>query len=241
MTARRVRLIAIATVFCLICAAQAQEIAFTARIAWAGKKYSGKTQSGSRVALWLMPEENAASPVAPSGANRPRLVQRNKTFEPHLLVVPVDTVVEFPNRDPFFHNVFSMFEGKRFDLGLYEAGTTREVHFTRPGVSFIFCNIHPEMSAVVIAVATPYFATSSEEGEVVIPNVPAGRYRMHLWYEGASQEELDSQEREVTVSERNSSLGVLHLRAPGAVRPHKNKYGRDYDPPVPDSPGYRQP
>ena len=68
-----------------------------------------------------------------------------------MLVVPVGSVVAFPNRDPFFHNVFSLFEGKRFDLGLYEAGSTRDVLFDKPGVSYIFCNIHAEMSAVVIA------------------------------------------------------------------------------------------
>ena len=60
-------------------------------------------------------------------------------------------VVQFPNHDPFFHNVFSLFEGKRFDLGLYEAGSSRNVSFDRPGISYIFCNIHAEMSAVVIA------------------------------------------------------------------------------------------
>ena len=63
--------------------------------------------------------------------------------------------VEFPNRDPWFHNVFSLFNGKRFDLGLYEAGSTRTVHFDREGISFIFCNIHPEMSAVIVVLRTP--------------------------------------------------------------------------------------
>ena len=95
-----------------------------------------------------------------SGAN-PRLVQKNKSFEPHILVVPAGSMVEFPNRDPFFHNVFSLFEGKRFDLGLYEAGTSRMVRFDRPGISYIFCNIHPEMSAVVITMATPLYAISN--------------------------------------------------------------------------------
>ena len=107
------------------------------------------------------------SPIGSHTPNRPfpkrtlRLTQHNKSFEPHLLVVPVGAVVQFPNRDPFFHNVFSLFEGKRFDLGLYEAGTTRNVSFDRPGVSYIFCNIHAEMSAVVIALDTPYFGVSS--------------------------------------------------------------------------------
>ena len=104
-------------------------------------------------------------------------MQRNKSFDPHVLVVPVGSVVAFPNHDPFFHNVFSLFEGKRFDLGLYEAGSTRDVHFDKPGISYIFCNIHPEMSAVVLALDTPYYGVSDPHGQVVIANVPAASTR----------------------------------------------------------------
>ena len=66
-------------------------------------------------------------------------------FEPHLLIIPLGSTVSFPNLDPFFHNVFSQFNGKRFDLGLYEAGSTRDVRFDHEGVSYLFCNIHPEI------------------------------------------------------------------------------------------------
>jgi hypothetical protein len=169
------------------------------------------------------------------------LVQKNKSFEPHVLVVPVGSLVEFPNRDPFFHNVFSLFEGKRFDLGLYEAGSSRDVHFDKPGVSYIFCNIHPEMSAVVIAVETPYYATSDARGEIAIRNVPAGRYTLRVWYEAALAETLNSMTREITVSEDNLVLGALRLASVKVARSHKNKYGRDYDPPAPDSPAYQHP
>ena len=82
-------------------------------------------------------------------------------FTPHLLVVPVGATVAFPNADPFFHNVFSLFDGKRFDLGLYEAGSSRNVHFERKGISYIFCNIHPQMAAIVIALTTPLWATAA--------------------------------------------------------------------------------
>ena len=79
--------------------------------------------------------------------------QREKQFVPPLTIVVRGTTVDFPNEDKIFHNVFSLFDGKRFDLGLYEAGTTRGVNFTRAGVCYVFCNIHPEMSAVVVAEA----------------------------------------------------------------------------------------
>ena len=92
------------------------------------------------------------------------LMQKNKMFVPHLLIVPVGSSVAFPNEDPFFHNVFSLFDGKRFDLGLYEAGSSRSVVFSRKGVSYIFCDIHSEMSAVVISLTTPFYSVSDKDG-----------------------------------------------------------------------------
>lgn len=195
-------------------------------------------------AVWLTPVSgtiNGAVAGTPGPAAGLKLVQKNKSFEPHLLVVPAGSVVEFPNRDPFFHNVFSLFEGKRFDLGLYEAGTSRLVHFDRPGISYIFCNIHPEMSAVVITLATPFYSVSSRDGQLGISNVPYGRYMLHVWSEGMRPESRDSGGREVTISENSSSLGVI--RVPPINKQslaHKNKYGRDYDAPTPDNPAYHQ-
>src|SRR5713226_8974721 len=136
-----------------------------------------------------------------------RLMQRHKRFEPHVLVIPVGSVVDFPNLDPFFHNVFSLFEGKRFDLGLYEAGTAHSVNFDRPGVCYIFCNIHPEMSAVVVVLRTPYYAVSDRAGEIAISRVPPGRYLLSVWHERCSPEALKSFPREVTISANEPSLG----------------------------------
>ena len=155
--------------------------------------------------------------------------------------LPVGSVVEFPNHDPFFHNVFSLFEGKRFDLGLYEAGSSRGVHFDRIGVSYIFCNIHPEMSAVVITLATPLYAISNAAGRLSVPDVPFGRYTLHTWSEHGSPESSEIPSREITISEDSPSLGVIKVPAPNSQTiAHKNKYGRDYDEPTPENPVYRQ-
>ena len=187
-------------------------------------------------------DENAAalSSAAPPAAKL-RLVQKNKSFEPHILVVPAGSQVEFPNRDPFFHNVFSLFEGKRFDLGLYEAGTSREVRFDRPGISYIFCNIHPEMSAVVITLATPLYAIANTDGQISLGDVPYGHYVMHVWSEGMGAENTQPLTREVTIGRNSASLGVIRVpEAHGRGIAHKNKYGREYDEPTPNSPVYEQ-
>jgi plastocyanin len=190
--------------------------------------------------LWLTPVGSASLSNSPPASSRPRLVQKNKSFDPHVLVVPVGSVVEFPNRDPFFHNVFSLFEGKRFDLGLYEAGSTRDVVFDKPGISYIFCNIHSEMSAVVIAVSSPYYGISDTRGRVSIPHVPPGRYTLRIWYEETLPEELNNLTREVSISEDASSLGAMRLPATNMPQTHQNMYGHDYPPPLPDSPSYER-
>ena len=131
----------------------------------------------SEALLWMDPIDADVHGISWPGRPPYSLLQKNKMFTPHLLVVPVGTSVAFPNTDPFFHNVFSLFDGSRFDLGLYEAGSTRYVRFSRKGFSFIFCNIHPEMAAVVAALDTPLWASGAGTDTLTIANVPAGRYR----------------------------------------------------------------
>jgi plastocyanin len=211
-----------------------------------GKANAGEAKSRNSAipatVVWLTPAPGSGIELAPPKPNEggnPRLVQKNKSFEPRILVVPAGSMVEFPNRDPFFHNVFSLFEGKRFDLGLYEAGSTRTVRFDRPGISYIFCNIHPEMSAVIITVSTPLYAIAKEDGEVSIAGVPEGRYLLHIWSEGMGPENGKVLTREVTIGEVAASLGVIRVpEADGQHIAHKNKYGREYDEPTPDSSVY---
>ncbi len=206
---------------------------------------SQKHTSDGVVVVWLTPLA-AAEPAGPALLAPPKrrftLVQKNKTFTPHVLVVTVGSEVDFPNKDPFFHNAFSLFEGKRFDLGLYESGSTRSSRFDRPGISYLFCNIHPEMSAVIIALDTPYYATSSSGGEITIPNVPVGKYTVHVWSEGASADVLKSLSRPVVVSNDSSSIGKLLVpNNTSFPLTHKNKYGRDYESPTPQGQEYIKP
>ncbi|MFZ1140557.1 MAG: carboxypeptidase regulatory-like domain-containing protein [Candidatus Sulfotelmatobacter sp.] len=197
--------------------------------------------NASQAVVWLTPVGATAEPPRQKVSEIPQLVQKNKSFHPSLLVIPVGGKVEFPNHDPFFHNAFSLFEGKRFDLGLYESGTTRFVQFDKPGVSFIFCNIHAEMSAVVIALATPYYAISDSRGNLSISNVPPGRYELQVFHSSVAPDALRALNREITVAPGATSLGTFTLAESDLTLAHKNKYGRDYDRPEPDSPAYARP
>jgi plastocyanin len=185
-------------------------------------------------AIWLTPL-HGASIAAPATGKTYTLLQKNKQFTPHLLIVPVGSVVHFPNADPFFHNVFSEFEGRRFDLGLYEAGSSKEITFGREGVSYIFCNIHPQMSAVVISLSTPFYSVEGPRGHFHIANVPPDDYMLHVWVEGEAQGALNVSTRRVRISADHTDLGVIHLPPiPHGPTPHDNEYGQKYDTREPD-------
>ncbi|HXM15891.1 MAG TPA: carboxypeptidase regulatory-like domain-containing protein [Candidatus Eremiobacteraceae bacterium] len=195
------------------------------------------TQSGSdtapdasQVVVWLTPP-GLSMPQSAIDRPRYRLVQHNKRFEPSLLVVPVGSVVDFPNYDPWFHNVFSLYRGKRFDLGLYQAGAQRSVRFDRIGPSYLFCNIHPEMTGVVLAVDSSLYAISDKSGRYTINGVAPGKYTMHVWYENAKPESLTNLQRTVVVDDATRTLPTVSVPVVKQIqKEHKNKYGQDYDP-----------
>ena len=189
----------------------------------------GKHRSVPAV-IWLEPLAGTlAVPFIPHGPYT--LMQKNRMFLPHLQVIPVGAVVKFPNADPFFHNVFSLFDGKRFDLGLYEAGSSKSVTFSREGVSYVFCNIHPEMSAVVLALPTPLYAIADPNDSFALRNVPPGDYKLHLWIEGVPQSVVDRLTRFVHLSAGTIDLGSLAIPTkPSRAAAHTNKFGNEYDP-----------
>ena len=206
------------------------EIQVTAHLAMPRQSHRSSSrvqQNAIPAVIWLKPVQgDAANRVAPGGFT---LLQQNKMFLPHLLVVPVGSSVAFPNADPFFHNVFSLFDGRRFDLGLYEAGSTRSVTFSREGVSYIFCNIHSEMSAVVISLSTPYHAVADAQGFFHLRNIPEGDYEMHIWVEGRRQNSLEGLTHRIHIAANASDLGEIGMGAP-EQKNHTNKFGRPYDP-----------
>ena len=144
----------------------------------------GTARAGDRpqpnAVLWLETPNGTPSPEG----KRPVLDQRNLSFSPHVLVVRVGAWVDFPNNDRVFHNVFSFRDGKKFDLGLYPVGVQKPVQFDKPGLSRIFCNIHPNMAAYVLAVDSPFFSVTDGRGAFTIPLVPTGTFTYHAWRPG---------------------------------------------------------
>ena len=190
----------------------------------------------SGVVVWLEPLNGSARPAAASSGTA-RMVQKEKTFTPHVLPIRVGTSVDFPNFDPIFHNAFSNYNGQLFDVGLYPPGTSRQVRFARPGIVRVFCNIHATMSAVIVVLNTPYFETTQKNGSYQFRDVPPGEYALRFFHERATQATLDSLTRRVSVPDGSVTLPATGISESGyIVISHHNKYGQDYGP-APDDAG----
>ncbi|MGH9667543.1 MAG: hypothetical protein ACRD9L_24240 [Bryobacteraceae bacterium] len=186
----------------------------------------------SGVVISLAPVQGTA-PLAPNA--HATMLQSNKTFSPHVLPVTVGTTVDFPNADPIFHSAFSSYNGQIFDVGLYPPGTSRSVRFTREGIVRVFCNIHSSMSAIIVVLATPYFAMTKRDGGFTIPDAPAVEYQLRVFHERATEATLQALRRRISVGTEPLALPAMAISEAGYLpMPHTNKYGRDYPAPPDD-------
>lgn len=182
-----------------------------------------KDRSG--VVVWLASTQSAQRMRLGIDPPHYRMIQIHKAFEPHLLVVPAGSIVEFPNYDPWFHNVFSISAGQRFDLGFYGSGVLKAVKFDRPGISYLFCSIHPETMGIILTVNSSYFGISDTTGRIFIGGVPPGRYFRNVWYQNAAPELLQALRRAVFVGADNRRLPPISIALSNrilATHPNKN-------------------
>jgi plastocyanin len=169
------------------------------------------------------------APATVTTAAKPATVEiaiTDKTYAPHVVVVPVGSTVRFPNHDPFNHNVFSVSEPNSFDLGLYGRGEAKSYTFAHAGLVRIYCNVHPRMVAYVLVMENRYYAQPGNDGTFAIDNVPSGHYRLHVWHERIPSEVIKD------VSPDAGAGGAelqIALNARGYKwQAHRNKYGRNY-------------
>ena len=150
---------------------------------------------------------DAPAPATPP-ATGVEIAQIGEQYRPYVTPVRVGTVVEFPNKDPVQHHLYSVSKPKPFEKPLYESGSSETVLFDKPGAVTLGCNIHDWMVAYVLVLETPWFAKSSAEGRVAVAGLPAGRYRLDLWHPRLASPVT----REVTVAEDSALAENFQLR-----------------------------
>lgn len=177
-----------------------------------------KAKDLSDVVVWV------EGPRVDPEPSKTTITMKKKRFEPNLVVVPVGGEVAFPNMDPILHNAFSVSGDNRFDLELYKKPKSRSHTFQHPGIVRVYCNIHPQMSALVVVRDNPFWAQARKDGQFSIAGLPAGTWVVRAWHARAG--ETTSQ---VTVPATGAVSLALTLDASTHKRvQHRNKFGKKY-------------
>jgi len=176
------------------------------------------------VVVWLEGGEAGGQPIAGGERGTFSMRSEDKAFTPRVLAVPVGAVVDFPNSDPIFHNVFSVSKTRRFDLGLYKLGASKSVTFDRPGLVRVYCNIHPQMVGFIHVFAIAHFAVTDADGQFTLAAVTPGRYALKAWDErgGVVSQAL-------VVGDGPTSVSIEIDAHKHRQEPHLNKYGKPYE------------
>src|SRR5438270_11558593 len=193
------------------------------RISFVTKR--GQNPVVNETLVWLEPTTGKAPKRAPMTY---QMVTRGKALVPHVLAIPVGSTVEFPNDDPISHNLFSLSSNNSFDLGLYRKGAGKSQKFESPGIVNVYCNVHPNMSAVIHVMATPYFAFADANGNFSVSNVPAGKYRLVAWNEQGGQNETPV---EVTGAAAPAPIALTLDSRNYRASQHMDKTGKPYKAP----------
>ena len=157
--------------------------------------------------------------------SRATITMKGKTFIPKVTVVPVGGTVDFPNQDPILHNVFSVSGENRFDLDLYKRPKSGSWTFQLPGIVRVYCNIHPQMSAIVVVRDNPFYAKAGPDGAFRIEGVPAGKQVLKAWHERGGETSTEV----VVPAGQDEVSAELQLDVSTYRRTqHKNKFGKDY-------------
>lgn len=163
-------------------AASATELfagAVSGRVSFVTKR--GQNPIVNETLVWLEPASGTRA--AKRSAATFTMTTRGKTLLPHVLAIPVGSTVTFPNEDPISHNLFSLSSANSFDLGLYRTGAGKTHTFTTPGTVNVYCNVHPNMSAVIHVMSTPYYGFADPSGSFALADVAPGKYEIVAWNE----------------------------------------------------------
>lgn len=174
----------------------------------------------SNAVVWI------EGPRAGGAGETIRMAQASKRFVPRVAIVPRQGTVDFPNNDPVYHNVFSVSDSNRFDLGLYRSGASKSRSFAEPGLVRVYCNIHPQMVGFLMVVDSPFAAVTDRDGAFRFEGVPAGTWTLKAWHEQGTETSVP-----LTVPLAGNAPLTISIDTTGfRPVPHRNKYGKEYPP-----------
>lgn len=148
---------------------------------------------------------------------------RNKEFQPNVLAITAGSTINFPNMDRILHNVFSVSPMSEFDLGLYSAGSSKDVVFNHPGVIYVHCNVHHSMQADILVMDTPYFTQVKSDGSFELKNIPEVSGTLNIWHPRGNIQRLQLNKNS---NHKNINQSVVITRP--EVPKHSNKFGKAY-------------
>lgn len=211
-----------------VCALAANELlaaSVSGRVSFITKR--GQHPIAAETVISLEPATGTKAPRRPAATFQ--MSTRGKMLIPHILVVPVGSTVNFPNADPISHNIFSLSSGNDFDLGLYRTGAGKSHTFPTPGLVNVYCNVHPNMSAVIRVMSTPYYGFAGANGDFSLPDVQPGRYDVVAWNELSGSARLAGVDVPATGV---ANLGITLDSSGYRSSSHMNKFGKPYTPPT---------
>lgn len=156
------------------------------------------------------------SGIIPKRHKKAAVEQRDREFIPYVTIVQTGAMVEFPNRDPLKHHVYSFSPPKIFEIKLYAGKPMQPVLFDKPGEVAVGCNIHDWMEAYILVVDSPYFAKTGPNGKALIRNVPAGHYRLRVWH---PRQKVEAPLRDIEVGATPVKLAMQTEVTPRVSKP----------------------
>lgn len=175
--------------------------------------------------VMLVPVNGGGKPRRP----KQRIVeQRDKQFSPHVLAIPPGSTVALPNFDGIYHNVFSISPAKKFDVGLYKDGDTRELKFEKPGIVRLGCNIHAQMSAYVVVVDAPHYVVVEGTKPFKFRSLAPGRYKVRAW----SERSTAPAESEIVIRP-GANTATFDVAGDAVAGPSEDKFGMTRQPVAP--------
>jgi plastocyanin len=184
------------------------------------EKVGETTSDLANAVIYLVPKNGLARYTE----QKTQMAMSGRQFSPRIRVVTSGSTLEYPNQDPFSHNIFSTAPGASFDLGVYGSNTSKSTTFKKAGAFPVYCNIHAKMTGYVVVVATPYYGQPTADGRWTLSGVPAGRYALHVWHERTPEIIKDV---EVAATGMSGVDAVLDAKG-FTVGEHKNKFGQKY-------------